>query len=195
MGSATLMVCAGHGGNDRGNTSTGYVERDELITIKQSITTWLRLKQVPLGIGGIVLIDDSLDLEKEIQAITELNANVLDGDLAIDLHLDYQPGTISGGALAIYDETLLSKHFGMVFLERWCSTTGIPNRGIHRSSTVAPLWRGWEDFGFCKPSWPGVIIELGTLNAQHDMEILQSPIYQAFIGELLWECWESRNRG
>lgn len=190
MGAATLFLAAGHGGADRGNTAAGVVERDELVRIVAGMRLWYRLTGVPQGLGGVVFLDDELDLLGEIKALERWHISTADGDLAVDVHLDYRPG--SSGALVIYDEAPQSKRFAERFLSRWCNATGIRNNGIHRSNVVAPAWRGWDDFGFCRPrQWAGVIIELGCLNSATDLAIVRNPVYQALAAQLAWEAWRS----
>jgi N-acetylmuramoyl-L-alanine amidase len=187
MGKPTLFLAAGHGGTDKGNTTTAYVERDELIVIVDHMVKWLSGYGVPTGVGGYVKIDHSHALSGEIAAITGWKPD--GADLALDVHLDYRTG--SSGALVIVDQTPIARRFAERWLPRWCARTGIKNNGIHDSIDWATRQRGWSDMGFCAPRWPGAILELGCLNAPHDMSIVRNDQMRYLCAQLVWETWES----
>lgn len=189
MGSRTLFVAAGHGGNDRGNTSVPpYVEADETQKITDRMYEWATLNGVKRGVGGIVFLDDVLDLLGQLDAMKAWKANSQDGDLGVDIHLDYRKG--GRGALVLHDENLISLKVGAAFLRRWCNVTGIPNNGLHPSKLFAQQNRGFDDFGWCRPrEWGGIIIELGCLNSPVDMSICTNPTYQHLAMQFLWEAF------
>lgn len=190
MGTPLLVLAAGHGGTDRGNVTTGIVERDELIRIAGGMRMWFHLNSIPEQLGGAVWIDHDLDLAGELAAIKQWKLRETDGDLAVNLHLDYNASRLQGGALMIYDESPTAKRVAEVVLARWCAATGIVNNGVHRSVVVARRWRNFDDFGFCRPSeYGGLIFELGSLNSTHDMQIVRNPVYQALAAQFLWEAW------
>ena len=188
MGQRTLFIAAGHGGNDRGNTSGNYIERDENLKITHGMYNWCVLNQVPMGIGGVLFLDDALDLLGENAFLKAVKANKKDGDYAIDIHLDWRPK--GSGALVIVDEDPYGRSFSEGFLRRWCTTTGIVNNGVHDSKQWATKQRGWDDMGFCRPPAYGAgIWELGCLNHIPDMKIVQNPVYQALVMQFIWEAW------
>lgn len=187
MGQPTLFIAAGHGGKDRGNVATRYVERDETIDIVAGARSWYRQRGIPQALGGAVFLADSLDLVGEISALTPWRLNDADGDLALDIHLDYKPG--GSGALILYDESAMGRRFAQYFLPRWCALTGIRSNGVFRSKDVAGPWRGWPDFGFCAQRGPGCIIELGHINNEQDMRAISSPDIRVKLGQLIWESW------
>lgn len=189
MGKPTLFLAAGHGGADPGNTASGLCERDELIAFTATLRDWYRAMSVPVELGGAIFLDDALALEGELAVLNKWNLKAVDNDLAVDLHLDYKPG--ASGALILFDESEIGKQVGGHFLLRWCQATGIHNNGIFRSSEVAGPWRGWDDFGFCRPRWPGIIIELGCINSASDMQVIRHPMYRALAGQFLWEAWRA----
>ncbi len=189
MGKQTLFIAAGHGGADVGNTAAGVVERDELIQIVRGMRRWCHLNAVATGLGGVVFLDDVLDLQGEINALEAWKLTAADGDMAIDFHLDYRAGRSDGGALILYDETPYALPFAKLFLQRWCAATGIKNNGGFRSNEVAKAWRGWPDFGFCRPKWPGVIVELGCLNCASDLAAVRNPYYQAVAVQIALNVW------
>lgn len=187
MGKQTLFIAAGHGGDDKGNTTTGLVERDLVIDVVNMAWKWYQiaeeLKREP---GGVVVIDHQKALAGEI---ADINAWKPDsGDLALNVHLDYKAG--SRGALCLVDREPRSVAWAKLFLERWCKLTKIPSRGVHDSQTVAPSWRGWSDFGFCAaPRFPGVIVELGCLNSAEDMAVIRDPVHQILFAHCAWQAW------
>ena len=190
MGKKTLFMAAGHGGNDRGNVTTGIVERDELIRIAGGMQMWYSMMGIRPQLGGCVFLNDDLDLTGELAALKAWKLREADGDLAVNLHLDYNAARPQGGALMIYDESPTAQRAAEVVLARWCAATGIVNNGVHRSIEVARRWRNFDDFGFCRPSeYGGLIFELGSLNSKHDMQIVRNPVYQALAAQLLWEAW------
>lgn len=191
MGQPTLFIAAGHGGQDSGNISAGIVERDELIGIVRGMRAWVRDTGVPQGLGGLVFLNDDLDLIGEIRTLTAWQPSAADGDMAVDFHLDYKPNKPTGGALILYDETPYAKEFSEYFMTRWCAATGILNNGIFRSTEVAKAWRGWDDYGFCRPRWPGVIVELGCLNSPSDMAKVRTPYYQHLACQLAINAWRA----
>ena len=190
MGTSTLFIAAGHGGRDAGNTATGQVERDELLAFAGGIRRWCRAMRIVHGLGGVVFLDDGLDLAGEVAAMRAWKASARDGDLAVDLHLDYRANDTRGGALVLYDETAYTRGWAETWLERWCTATGIRSNGVHRSTDAARGWRGWPDFGFTAPAWPGVIVELGCLNSPADLAIVRNPFWQAFAAQLLVDTWK-----
>ncbi len=190
MGKQTLFIAAGHGGTDKGNTTAGIVERDELIAIVGGMRHWLQQAGYLHGLGGVIFLEDRLDLAGEIAALDAWKLTAADGDMAVDFHLDYRAGRADGGALVLYDETPYALAFGQQFLTHWCAATGIKNNGNYRSNVVAKPWRGWDDFGFCRPRWPGVIVELGCLNCAHDMRVVRSPYFQALAAQIALNVWQ-----
>lgn len=191
MGHKTLFLAAGHGGTDPGNTAAGIAERDELIGIVSGMRRWSRLRLLPQGLGGLVFLDDGLDLRGQLRALYGWRPSVADGDLAIDLHLDYDARRPRGGALAIHNGVGQAAALGALVLRRWCAATGIVSNGIHLGRQVAPAWRGWDDFGWTRPrAWPAIILELGSLSCASDMAIARDPLAQALVLTLLIEAWE-----
>lgn len=190
VGIQTLFVAAGHGGQDLGNIATGAVERDELVAIIGQMRTWFRRLGVAEGLGGVMFVADELDLVGEVQAISKWGPVAADGDLGVDVHLDYKPNKRNGGALVLYDETPYALEFAQRFLARWCAATGIANNGAYDHLRAAKEWRGWPDgFGFCRPRWPGVIIELGCLSCPDDMHIVRNPYFRILAGQLMYNVW------
>lgn len=189
MGAKTLFIAAGHGGKDKGNTAVPpYVEADETQKITDQMYVWSTLNGVKRGLGGIVFLDDVLDLLGQVQAMNAWKANSKDGDLGVDIHLDYRRG--GRGALVLHDETAQSQQVGLAFLRRWCNQTGIPNNGMHPSKKFAQENRGFDDFGWCRPrEWGGIIVELGCLNSPPDMAIVTNPTYQHLVMQFLWEAF------
>jgi N-acetylmuramoyl-L-alanine amidase len=191
MGAQTLFIAAGHGGQDKGNTSAGIIERDELIQIVGGMRKWFADLSVPNGLGGVVFLDDALDLAGEISTLQRWRPTAADSDMAVNVHLDFKPTKADGGALVLYDETPYARAFSEYFLIRWCKATGIANNGVFRSSDVARSWRGWDDFGFCRPGWPGVIVELGCLSHVRDMQIVRNQYYRLLAGQLIYNAWQA----
>lgn len=189
MGRKTLFLAAGHGGSDPGTTAAGSVERDELLAIVGGMRRWSRLRQQPQGLGGLIFLDDGLDLLGQLRSLYRWRPSVADGDLAIDLHLDYNVNRPRGGALAIHNGVGPAAALGARVLRHWCAATGIVSNGIHLGRQVAPLWRGWDDFGWTRPGWPALILELGSLNCASDMLIARDPLAQALLLTLVIEAW------
>lgn len=190
MGKRTLFLAAGHGGSDPGNTAAGVIERDELIRFTDGVKRWLTLTHVQIGgAGGVVILDHALDLAGEVTAIGRWRPSAADGDLAINFHLDYRPKDLVGGALGVVDETPYARTFADRFLRSWCLATGIRFNGVHASKAAAASWRGWDDFGFCRPAWPGLILELGCLSHPPDLVIVRDPLCQALAAQLIKDVW------
>lgn len=189
MGKRTLFLAAGHGGPDRGNvTRSGVVERDELLAIVGVMRARFAVRGIPTGVGGAVFLDDILDLGGQMEAMKAWKANSADGDLGLDIHLDNKPG--DSGALILYDEAPQSKRFAEMFLPRWCAATGIKSNGIHRSAEVAQRWRGWDDYGWCRPrDWSGAVVELGCANNQRDLGAVRNHENRLLAANLIWEVW------
>lgn len=186
MSSPTLFLAAGHGGADKGNTSTEFVERDELITIVNQMARWYDLcLELPRAPGGVVIIDHALELAGTIKAIEAWRPDA--GDLAIDIHLDFKKG--SSGALILVDEQPTAKAFAEAFLPDWSRATGIRNGGVWDSKRAAQQWRGWPDYGFCARKWPGIILEIGCLNSGSDMQCVKDQFNQTMLAHLVWKTW------
>jgi N-acetylmuramoyl-L-alanine amidase len=192
VGIKSLFLAAGHGGADRGNTAAGMVERDELIALAGGMRRWSRLRQQPQGLGGLIFLDDGLDLLGQLRALARWRPSAVDGDLAIDLHLDYNARRPRGGALAIHNGVGQAATHAATMLGRWCAATGIVSNGMHLGRQVAPIWRGWDDFGWTRPrGWPAVILECGSLNSAADMAIVRDPQAQALLLTLIVESWSA----
>lgn len=189
MGKATLFIAAGHGGRDAGNVATGHVERDELVAFVGGMRRWFAATRTAPGLGGVVMLDDHLDLRGEVAEIGRWRPMARDGDLAVDVHLDYRANE-RGGALVVYDESAYGRQWAETWLERWCAATGIRSAGVHRSTEAARRWRGWSDYGFTAPAWPGAIVELGCINHAADLAIVRDPFWQAFAAHLLVATWK-----
>lgn len=188
MGQPTLLIAAGHGVDDPGNTTTGHIERDELIHITAGMRRWFELNQYRLQqVGGVVFIDNQLALAGEVHAIRAWRPRAADGDVAINIHLDYRRG--GSGALAICNQFALAQRLSHDFLEAWCKATGIKNNGVHDSRTWARTQRGWNDMGFCAVDWPAIILELGCLNSDSDMTLVLDAQIQALAAQLLGTKW------
>jgi hypothetical protein len=141
-------------------------------------------------LGGLVFLDDSLDLLGQLRALHRWQPSVADGDIAVDVHLDYKASRPRGGALVIHNGVGQAAAIGALFLRRWCAATGIVSNGIHLGREVAPAWRGWDDFGWTRPrGWPALILELGSLNCASDMAIARDPLAQALLLTLVLEAW------
>lgn len=190
MGASTLFVCAGHGGADKGNTMGKYVERDELIRVVDTMHSLWRGMGIVHGVGGQVTIPHNLNLAGEIPAIQAWKPDL--GDLALDIHLDWRGASGGSGAMVIVDETVMGNLWAVEFLERWCRLTGIKKGPIADSKTWAQEVRKWgpgSDMGFCRPRFPGVIVELGCMNSESDMRVIQNPAMIQALGVLIWDTW------
>ncbi len=189
MSAATLFIAAGHGGTDPGNTSTEFIERDEVITVVDIMERWYRATAEPVKInevGGIIFIDHRHALPGEIQAIEAWKPDA--GDLGINVHLDFKKN--NSGALILTDDAPLSKAFSELFLPQWCAMTHIKNNGVWDSKQAAKAWRGWPDYGFCARTWPGIILELGCLSSPADMKCVRDRLNQCLLAHLIWKTWE-----
>lgn len=190
MGHKSLFLAAGHGGADAGNTAAGVVERDELLAIAGGMRRWSRLRQQQQGLGGLIFLDDDLDLLGQLRVLHRWRPSTGDGDLAVDLHLDYNRNRPRGGALVIHNGVGQAAAIGALILRRWCAATGIVSNGLHLGRQVAPLWRGWDDFGWTRPrAWPALILELGSLNCASDMTTVRDPLAQVLLLTLVLEAW------
>lgn len=190
MGHKSLFLAAGHGAADPGNTAAGIVERDELIGIAAGMRRWSRLRGQRLGLGGLIFLDDNLDLLGQLRALHRWRPSTDDGDLAIDLHLDYNNKRPRGGALVIHNGVGQAAALGALILRTWCSATGIVSNGLHLGRQVAPPWRGWDDYGWTRPrDWPALILEIGSLNCASDMATVRDPMAQALLLTLITEAW------
>ena len=140
MGAKTLFLAAGHGGTDRGNTSTGLVEAEELRRIVGGMRRMAALLGLPAGLGGIVFLPDELDLAGELRALQGWRPAAADGDLAVDWHLDYRAG--GEGALVLVDEQPRSARIaGTSFSRRRspvCSPTGTTTGSAMQRSPAEP---------------------------------------------------------
>lgn len=185
MGIPTLFIAAGHGGTDRGNTASGNIEAHETIRFVDGMNAWFQRYGVPASLGGCITLLHNLDLQGQIKAITDWK--LTPPDLALDIHLDYRNG--SSGALVIYDEHPHGRRFAEAWLRRWCEATGIRNNGAHYGPAVARDWRGWSNFGWCAPRYPGLILELGCINSPSDLAKIRTPMNQALCAQIVWEEW------
>jgi N-acetylmuramoyl-L-alanine amidase len=190
MGKSTIVYASGHGGHDKGNTTTGIIERDELISITAGMRRWFELNNHPIQqAGGVVFIDNGLELAGELTAIRDWKLNAADDDLAINGHLDYRRG--GSGALVICNQLPLAQQVARQFLARWCEETGIRNNGVHDSKRWARTQRGWNNMGFCAVNYPAIIVEFGCLNSEFDMQRVRDGVNQALAAQLFWETWRS----
>lgn len=187
MGTPTLFLAAGHGGTDHGATANDHREADLLIQFIGGMRAARTARGLKAGLGGVVFLDDALDLAGELAFLKEWKLTAQDQDLCIDFHLDFKPR--NSGALVLYDEQPVSFQFARLWQQRWCALTGIKNNGIHPAKQSAQAWRGWDDFGWTRPPWPGVIVELGCVNSRFDRERINQRTIQAEAMTLAYVCW------
>lgn len=184
---STLFIAAGHGGRDMGASAHGYYEANIMIRFVRTMHQEAIRRQYKLGLGGIVFLDESLDLLGQLGALKAWSPNVEDGDLAFDLHMDFKPGT--SGGLMLVDETDLARNVGRRVQTLWTDATGIKNNGIHDAKTSAVAWRGFSDFGWTRPAWPAGIWELGCINSIKDIRKVLDPKNAALAMNMLHTEW------
>lgn len=187
MGTKTLGLSFGHGGTDAGLVHNGVKERDELIEIGKTMRLWCAQLGIPDAFGGVKFVDDQLALPGEIKAFTGWQFNAGDRDLAVNIHLD----SAARGALAIYDTTPYTKVFAQRWLDMWCRATGIAHRGIYDSKHWARTARGWPDMGFSAGPFPGVILELGSMPSDYDMDVVRDEYWRAFAVQSMIDIWRT----
>ena len=190
MGARTLFLASGHGGADRGNTASGFVEADECVAIIGDVRRWFTAIGVPPSLGGAIFLDDGLDLNGQLQRLKLLRPTEADNDLCLDWHLDFAATRPAGGAMVITNDRPAAKQWAHDFLTQWCDATGIRSNGVHLGAVAAPKWRGWPDFGWTRPAWPACIVELGSLNNARDMRIVRDPLSRALAAHLAWACYK-----
>jgi N-acetylmuramoyl-L-alanine amidase len=187
VGIPTLFLAAGHGDEDRGAKADGLREADLLIAFVGGMREARAACGAPARLGGVVFLDDALDLAGELQALKAWKPTAQDRDLCIDFHLDFKPGT--SGALVLYDEQPVSKRFAKLWQQRWCALTGIKDNGIHPAKASARAWRGWDDYGWTRPDWPGCIVELGCVNSAFDRMRIAQRVVRTSAMALAWQCY------
>lgn len=193
MGKPTLFIAAGHGGTDRGNVSTQYVEAACTKAFVDSMRAWTHAQRIPLGLGGVVFLSHELDLAGQIEYMEQAGASLSDGDWGVDIHFDYAASPKRRGAMAIADTSIIAREAARQFLVEWQLQTGIPNNGVADSKTWAQRSRRWgpgSDMGWCRPAiWGGTILELGFLSSAADMMILLQAHVPGIAMDILWNSW------
>ena len=188
MSTPTLFIASGHGGTDPGNTTTGRIERDEVISFVDGMREYAALAAIPHGLGGVVFVPHRFALGEQLTYLLR-TWKATNADLAIDIHLDYHKG--ASGGLCIADRTETALPAAQRIMAAWSMQTGIRNRGVFDSIRAAQEWRGWPDYGWTAAAFAGIIFELGCINSLYDVTRIRDVNNQHTAMRIIWEAWKA----
>lgn len=166
LAETTVMLDAGHGGNDTGALSNNN-DYEKTYTLKAALATKTLLESY--GVNVVMTRDsDKLVYLSDIPKIAQEN----NADVSISFHFDSAPQKNTASGLTTYyyhkkngSYTLANK------LNQEMNSLKIPNRGV--------------DFGnflvIRQNKKPAVLLEMGYINSNHDFKIISSINYPTEI--------------
>lgn len=169
---ASILIDAGHGGEDPGAHSEKY----QLLEKDVTLATALKLKEALQKTGAHVSLtrdkDTLLSLNKIVQESNDQHV-----DAFISLHFDSsdEPNTASGTTTYYYDKQgeQLAKAINPFIKE----ALPLNNRGVN-----------FGDFYVLRENQqPAILLELGYINNDRDTQIIKNPEYQERIAEAITE--------
>ena len=118
-------------------------------------------------------VPDNLNLRESIDWV---NARAMPGDLAIDIHMNFNNNVAIRGTEAYYS---LNSHIATVFAQHVAKALGIPNRGARHDSESSAGSLGWLRLTRCN----AVIVECAYLSNAADRMTMESPSFRGLAAD------------
>lgn len=168
---ATIVIDAGHGGHDPGAVTDYYNEKT--ITLDTAIRLANRLRDTGANVILTREADQFISLNDRVWEAHRTNADVF-----ISLHYDAleQANVMSGTTTYYYSDQDFPLAEGINgALQQYGP---LPNNGVRRG----------DYFVLRENAQPSVLLELGYLNNDHDIRVVNTDAYQATIVEAIYQA-------
>lgn len=172
LAEATIVIDAGHGGNDSGAISADKTIYEKDLTLDTAILLKNRLEDAGTNVILTRNQDYYVSLNERVNVSQENNA-----DAFISLHYDAveQAGTMSGTTTYYQIENNLDL---AQTVNKYLKNQGtLPNNGV-RTADYKVLRENTQ---------PAILLELGYMNHQMDTKLINSSSYQATIVEAIYQ--------
>ncbi|WP_414840244.1 N-acetylmuramoyl-L-alanine amidase [Carnobacterium sp. TMP28] len=171
LAEATIVIDAGHGGEDPGAPAPNYNEKEA--TLKTASALSGKLKQAGANVILTRSSDEFVSLEKRASISNQASADVF-----ISLHYDSTeiPNEVSGTTTYYYNE----KDVGLAetINEQLQINNPLPNNGT----------RFGNFYVLRENTQPAILLELGYLNNTVDQATIYTNSYRAFVVESLYQA-------
>lgn len=159
----TIVVDAGHGGDDPGAQSRHANEKSHTLDISRRLRTHLQNR------GATVLMTREADTKTSLQGRADF-ANSRRADLFISVHINASLSKTSSGTQTFY-YTAISHGLAREVQKELAKATGRPDRGIRR----APFW-------VVRKTWmPSILTESAFISNPTEEALLRAPAYRERI--------------
>lgn len=171
LSEATVVIDAGHGGYDPGAVSANESILEKDITLSTALMLRDRLSDAGTNVILTRTQDDFISLDGRVQS-----AHYNQADLFISLHYDAidTPNSVSGTTTYYYSESNL----GLAnTINRYLAQLGpLPNNGV----------RHGDYYVLRENRQPSILLELGYMNNDIDVQHIDTQAYQSTIVEAIY---------
>lgn len=173
LAEATIVIDAGHGGYDPGAISPDQTIHEKDITLDTALLLKNRLQDAGSNVILTRTADDFVSLNERVST-----AHTHQADLFISLHYDSveQANTMSGTTTYYYFDS----HLELAnTINRYLTQTGpLENNGV----------RLGDYYVLRTNRQPGILLELGYMNSDIDVQYIDTHSYQATVVEAVYQA-------
>lgn len=172
LSEATIVIDAGHGGHDPGAVAaSGFVEKD--ITLSTALLLADHLRRAGTNVILTRDSDSFITLNDRVYAAHQSNA-----DAFISLHYDAVevPNTMSGTTTYYYSQN--EKELADTVNHYLNQYGPLPNNGVRHGNY----------FVLRQNAQPSILLELGYLDNDHDITLVNTPHYQNAVADAIYQA-------
>lgn len=173
LAEATIVVDAGHGGNDPGAISANQKIYEKDLALNTALLLKSRLEDAGSNVILTRQQDVYISLDDRVAISHQHNA-----DAFISLHYDAmeQANTMSG--TTTYYQVDANLELAQT-INKYLKTNGpLPNNGVRLADYLV----------LRENKQPAILLELGYMNHTHDTQVIDTPSYQATIVEAIYQA-------
>ncbi len=173
LAEATIVVDAGHGGHDSGAISSNEAIQEKDIALSTALLLRNRLQDAGSNVILTRSTDDFISLDQRVQT-----SHAHQADLFISLHYDAVEvtNTMNGTTTYYYSEDDLDL---ANTVNRYLSQSGpLDNNGV----------RLGDYYVLRTNRQPAILLELGYMNSQTDLQHIDTEAYQSTIVEVIYQA-------
>ncbi|GEK90876.1 N-acetylmuramoyl-L-alanine amidase [Alkalibacterium kapii] len=172
LAEATIIVDPGHGGRDPGAVSSNEITEKE-VTLNTSLMLADRLEQAGANVILTRGTDKYISLDDRVYYAHKNKA-----DAFISLHYDSvkEANTMSGTTTYYYSES--EKPLANIINQQLKKDISLNNNGVRHGNYQVLRQNGQ----------PSVLLELGYLNNDHDIEIVNTKAYQSRVADSIYNA-------
>src|SRR5699024_8225988 len=173
LAEATIVIDAGHGGYDPGAISPNETITEKDVTLSTALLLKNRLEDAGTNVILTRADDQFISLEQRVQTAHANNA-----DAFISLHYDAmeQANTMSGTTSYYYYDSYLE-------------LANIVNRYLSQNAPLANNGVRMGDYYVLRTNQqPAILLELGYMNSDLDLQHINTQSYQATVVEAVYQA-------